>query len=74
MVGNMQSLTPLLVKSLVRLVGLLVSRPAVSVTTILYHSDALPRNPTLQRLVRDELLDDENYLFHFLITMLKCFW
>nr|XP_010932057.1 uncharacterized protein LOC105052820 [Elaeis guineensis] len=68
------TLSPLFVRSVVRLVGLLVSRPAASVTTILYYSRVLPRNRSLERLVRDDLLDDENYLFHFLISMLRCFW
>uniref|UniRef100_A0A804K7K1 Uncharacterized protein n=2 Tax=Musa acuminata subsp. malaccensis TaxID=214687 RepID=A0A804K7K1_MUSAM len=69
----MQSLTPFLVESLVRLLRLFVSWPAASVTTILYYGEALPRNPRLQRLVRDELLDDENFLLHFLIAMFRCF-
>ncbi|KAJ8492326.1 hypothetical protein OPV22_014047 [Ensete ventricosum] len=69
----MQSLTPFLVESLVRLLRLFVSWPAASVTTILYYGEALPRNPRLQRLVRDELLDDDNFLFHFLIAMFRCF-
>nr|DAD44704.1 TPA_asm: hypothetical protein HUJ06_002934 [Nelumbo nucifera] len=68
------SLMPLLFRSLVRLVSSLVGRPATSVTTILYYSDLLPRNTNLERLVRPDMLDRENYLLHFLINLLRCFW
>ncbi|KAK7847333.1 hypothetical protein CFP56_006782 [Quercus suber] len=33
-----------------------------------------PRNLNLERLVRTEFLDRENYMFHFLINMMTCFW
>lgn len=69
-----QTPSPLFVRSLVRLVGLLVSRPAASMATILHYSRALPRNRSLERLVRYDLLDDVNYLFQFLISVLRCFW
>ncbi|XVE88908.1 hypothetical protein DITRI_Ditri19aG0106700 [Diplodiscus trichospermus] len=65
---------PLMVRSLARLVTAIVAQPAASVTTLLYYSNLLPRNPDLERLVRRELLDPENYLFHFLINLLGCFW
>ncbi|XVF26738.1 hypothetical protein REPUB_Repub14bG0044300 [Reevesia pubescens] len=65
---------PLMVRSLARLVTALVAQPAASVTTLLYYSDLLPRNLDLERLVRRELLHRENYLFHFLINFLRCFW
>ncbi|KAG2722949.1 hypothetical protein I3760_02G150800 [Carya illinoinensis] len=65
---------PFLVRSLVRLLTALVAQPAASVTTLLYYSDLLPRNLNLERLVRTEFLDRENYLFHFLINILRCFW
>ncbi|KAG5564687.1 hypothetical protein RHGRI_000765 [Rhododendron griersonianum] len=68
------SVTSLLVRSLVRLVTTLVGEPISSVTTLLYYSDLLPQNLLLQRLVRHELLDQENYLFHFLVNFLRCFW
>ncbi|KAG6665282.1 hypothetical protein I3843_02G128600 [Carya illinoinensis] len=64
---------PFLVRSLVRLLTALVAQPAASVTTLLYYSDLLPRNLNLERLVRTEFLDRENYLFHFLINILRCF-
>ncbi|KAK1269223.1 hypothetical protein QJS04_geneDACA006403 [Acorus gramineus] len=62
----------LMFKSLVRLVTALVRRPAASVSTILYHSNLLPRDVNLQRLVAEDLLDAENYLFHFIITFMRC--
>ncbi|CAM8966111.1 unnamed protein product [Rhodiola kirilowii] len=68
------TLAPLMLRSLARLVASMVDYPAASVTTILYYSDMLPQNGHLERLVRHELLDDENYLFHFLINFLRCFW
>ncbi|KAK3034360.1 hypothetical protein RJ639_032258 [Escallonia herrerae] len=67
----MQSLTPLMVRSLVRFLISLVGDPATSVTTILYYSDLLPQNFLLMRYVRPELLGQENYLFNFLINLLS---
>ncbi|EOY26774.1 hypothetical protein SCA6_019494 [Theobroma cacao] len=67
------SLMPLMVRPLARLLTALVAHPAASVTTLLYYSDLLPRNLDLERLVRRDLLDRENYLFHFLINLLRCF-
>ncbi|KAL6974390.1 hypothetical protein U1Q18_028571 [Sarracenia purpurea var. burkii] len=68
------SVTTLMFRSLVRLVVAMVGEPAVSVTTLLYYSDLLPQNIVLERMVRHELLDRENYFFHFLINFLRCFW
>ncbi|XAR53328.1 hypothetical protein NMG60_11021850 [Bertholletia excelsa] len=68
------SFAPLLLRSLVRLLTSLVVEPAASITTLLYYSDLLPQNILLVRMVRHELLDQENYLFHFLISFLRCFW
>ncbi|PQM35175.1 hypothetical protein Pyn_22636 [Prunus yedoensis var. nudiflora] len=45
----------LMLGSLVRLVTALIARPAATITTLLYHSDLLPRNfhsERLERLVR----------------------
>uniref|UniRef100_A0A2P2ISI4 Secreted protein n=1 Tax=Rhizophora mucronata TaxID=61149 RepID=A0A2P2ISI4_RHIMU len=61
-------------RSLMRLAALLIREPASSVTTILYHSELLPQDVALERLVRRDLLDEENYLFHFLVNFLRCFW
>ncbi|CAL5360577.1 unnamed protein product [Camellia sinensis] len=68
------SLTTLMFRSLVRLLISLVGEPVASISTLLYYSDLLPQNIILQRMVRHELLDQENYLFHFLINFLRCFW
>ncbi|KAG5537680.1 hypothetical protein RHGRI_024963 [Rhododendron griersonianum] len=61
-------------RSLVKLITGMVTEPAATITTLLYYSDLLPRNLNLERLVQRELLHPENYLFHFLINILKCFW
>ncbi|KAJ9179162.1 hypothetical protein P3X46_010981 [Hevea brasiliensis] len=63
----------LMLRLLVRLLMALMSQPAASVTTLLYYSNLLPRNLNLERLVRQELLHEENYLFNFLISVLRCF-
>ncbi|KAI5602578.1 hypothetical protein POPTR_001G181701v4 [Populus trichocarpa] len=68
------SLLPLMFRSLVRLISALMSQPTASVTTLLYYSNLLPRNLNLERMVRRELLDEENHLFHFLISFLRCLW
>ncbi|GLU22192.1 hypothetical protein SLE2022_382850 [Rubroshorea leprosula] len=70
----LQCLMPLKLRSLTGLVTEMVAQPAGFVTTLLYYSDLLPRNPNLERLVRRELLYRENYLFHFIISILRCFW
>ncbi|KAL4310955.1 hypothetical protein GQ457_01G038030 [Hibiscus cannabinus] len=64
----------LMVRTVARLVTPLVRQPAASLTTMLYYSHLLPRNLNLERLVRRELMCPENYLFHFLINLLRCFW
>ncbi|KAJ7969620.1 putative Transmembrane protein [Quillaja saponaria] len=68
------SLSSLMFRSLVRLLTSLIADPVVSASTILYYSRLLPQNIVLGRLVQHELLDGENYLFHFLINFLRCFW
>ncbi|ERM97557.1 hypothetical protein AMTRI_Chr13g121660 [Amborella trichopoda] len=68
------ALLSLLVRSLCRFVASFISRPVASVTTILYYSDLLPRNTSLMRMVQNDLLENENYLFNFLINLLSCFW
>ncbi|KAM1361060.1 hypothetical protein ACFX2H_026075 [Malus domestica] len=61
-------------RPLLRLLTSLATDPAASVSTLLYYSELLPQNIILERLVRHELLDRENYLFHFLTNFLRCFW
>ncbi|KAL4653876.1 hypothetical protein ACB092_01G337600 [Castanea dentata] len=60
--------------SLLRLLTSLIGDPAASVSTLLFYSDLLPQNIVLERLVQHDLLHQENYLFHFLINFLRCFW
>ncbi|KAK6912084.1 hypothetical protein RJ641_024177 [Dillenia turbinata] len=67
----LQSLLPLMFRSLVRQLTSLADQPAATVTTILYYSDLLPRNLNLERLIRTDLLQRENYLFHFLKNSTK---
>ncbi|AES86656.1 hypothetical protein MtrunA17_Chr4g0004511 [Medicago truncatula] len=67
-------LMPLMFGSLMKLAKALVCEPTTTLTTILYYGNLLPRNLNLERLVRREFLHQENYFFHFLITMLRCVW
>ncbi|KAL1356680.1 hypothetical protein HN51_070961 [Arachis hypogaea] len=66
--------TTLMFRSMVRLLTSLIGEPATSISTLLYYSGLLPHNVVLLRMVRHELLDQENHLFHFLITLMSCFW
>ncbi|KAL3532439.1 hypothetical protein ACH5RR_005960 [Cinchona calisaya] len=65
-------LAPMMLRSLAGLVKILVVEPAASITSLLYFGDLLPRNTTLERLVRHELLDQDNFLFNLLINFLRC--
>lgn len=67
---------PLMLPSLVRLITALTTQPTSTVTTLLYCGNLLPRSivGNLQRLVRHELLDRENYLFHVVVNVMRCFW
>ncbi|RZB91774.1 hypothetical protein D0Y65_023958, partial [Glycine soja] len=67
-----QSLRTLLFRSMARLVTSLVGEPATSISTLLYYSGLLPHNIILMRMVRPELLDQENYIFNLLITLMCC--
>ncbi|KAG5012745.1 hypothetical protein AAZX31_09G113400 [Glycine max] len=67
------SLRTLLFRSMARLVTSLVGEPATSISTLLYYSGLLPHNIILMRMVRPELLDQENYIFNLLITLM-CWW
>ncbi|BAT99018.1 hypothetical protein VIGAN_10039100 [Vigna angularis var. angularis] len=68
------SLTTLLFRSMVRFVTSFVGEPTTSISTLLYYSGLLPHNVILLRMVRHELLDQENHLFHLLISMMSCLW
>ncbi|CAK8534048.1 unnamed protein product [Lathyrus sativus] len=68
------SLTTLMFRSIVRFLTSLIGEPSTSIPTILYYSGLLPHNVVLLRMVRREMLHQENYLFHFLISLMSCFW
>ncbi|TKY69253.1 hypothetical protein E2542_SST05523 [Spatholobus suberectus] len=59
---------------MVRLVTSFISEPATSISTVLYYSGLLPHNMILLRMVRHEMLDQENFLLHLLITIMSCCW
>ncbi|KAK7407670.1 hypothetical protein VNO78_09674 [Psophocarpus tetragonolobus] len=67
-----KSLTTLLFWSMVRFVTCFASEPAISISTVLYHSCLLPHNMILIRMVRHELLHQQNHLLHLLITIMSC--
>ncbi|KEH27108.1 transmembrane protein, putative [Medicago truncatula] len=67
------SLTTLMFRSMLRLLTLLICEPATSIPTLLYYSGLLPHNMVLLRMVRHELLEQENYLFRLLISLMSCF-
>ncbi|KAF4372466.1 hypothetical protein F8388_027139 [Cannabis sativa] len=70
---TMSGVMPFMVESVVRLVMGLLTRPTSTITTLLYYSNLLPRNLNLERLVQHEFIDPPNYLFHFIINVLRCF-
>ncbi|GFP81880.1 hypothetical protein PHJA_000331300 [Phtheirospermum japonicum] len=63
-----------MLQSVVKTTAFLVSRPAATLTTLLYYSGLLPRNLNLDRFVHPELIEPDNFIFHFLIHFLRCFW
>ncbi|KAJ0075927.1 hypothetical protein Patl1_34167 [Pistacia atlantica] len=68
------AIMPVLFRSLMALFTEVVAHPAASITTLLYYSNLLPRNLNLERMVRPQLLHPENFMFHLLINVLRCFW
>ncbi|KAK4760717.1 hypothetical protein SAY87_005610 [Trapa incisa] len=67
------TVAPLMFRSLVRLMEVLVGHPVAAVTTLLYHGELLPRHTALERYVRNEFLYEDNHFFHFLVNFLRCF-
>ncbi|PIN19284.1 hypothetical protein CDL12_08033 [Handroanthus impetiginosus] len=53
---------------------LMVAQPVATLATLFYYSNVLPRNLNLNRFVRHDLIETRNFLFHFLIHFLRCFW
>lgn len=70
---QVQGLLPLFLRAVARLAACLASRPAAAAAaTILYHGGALPRDPGLERLVCDDLLDGgDNYILHSVIAVMR---
>ncbi|GLJ25645.1 hypothetical protein SUGI_0491310 [Cryptomeria japonica] len=68
------SLFPLLLRSLCKLLAAFIQRPTAAMATLLYESNLLPRSLNMERFVAQDLLEEDNYLFHFVIRMLRCLW
>ncbi|CAJ2636845.1 unnamed protein product [Trifolium pratense] len=66
------SLTTLMFRSVLRLLTSLIGEPTTSISTLLYYSGLLPHNVTLVRMVRHEMLDQDNYFLHFIISLMSC--
>ncbi|KAK7255356.1 hypothetical protein RIF29_28765 [Crotalaria pallida] len=64
-------LMPQMLHSMVKLTTSLVCEPTSTLITILYYGNLLPRNLNLERFVRRDFLNQENYFFHFLTTMMR---
>ncbi|CAA6669981.1 unnamed protein product [Spirodela intermedia] len=69
------SLSPLLVRSSVRLMVLLLRQPATTVTTLLFFAGLLPRSRALERLVHHDLLlpRSDAYLLRLIVAILRSF-
>ncbi|KAG8379944.1 hypothetical protein BUALT_Bualt07G0142300 [Buddleja alternifolia] len=70
----MRFIMAIMVHSVAKTVGSLVAQPTAMVTTLLYYSGQLPRNLNMDRFVQHELVEPDNFLFHFLINFLRCVW
>ncbi|WCJ42454.1 hypothetical protein M5689_023262 [Euphorbia peplus] len=70
----MSLVATVMLRSTARLLTSLIREPVASVTTLLFYSELLPQNSVLERLVRHDLLHEDNHFFHFLISFLRCFW
>ncbi|KAF8776361.1 hypothetical protein HU200_003593 [Digitaria exilis] len=56
--SQQMGLLPLFLRAVARLAACVAARPpAATAATVLYHAGALPRDPTLERLVCDDMLD-----------------
>ncbi|CAH1417531.1 unnamed protein product [Lactuca virosa] len=75
---NTMWLRPLLFGSLSRQVTAMAVHPAATITTILHYSRLLPRDLAVDlerhRFIRHELIDQHDFLFNFIVTILTCFW
>jgi hypothetical protein len=71
----LQGLLPLFLRAVARLAACVASRPPAAVAaTVLYHGGALPRDPALERLVCDGMLDGgggDSYILHFVVGVMR---
>ena len=68
---RVQGLLPLFLRAVARLAACVAARPATA--TVLYHAGALPRDPALERLVCDDLLDGggDDCVLHFVVGVMR---
>ncbi|CAN6277616.1 unnamed protein product [Urochloa humidicola] len=70
-------LLPLFLRAVARLAACVATRPATATAaTVLYHAGALPRDPALERLVCDDMLDGDGgggdcILLHFVVGVMR---
>ncbi|GJM90260.1 hypothetical protein PR202_ga06522 [Eleusine coracana subsp. coracana] len=67
-------LLPLFLRAVARLASCLATRPAAATAaTVLYHAGALPRDPALERLVCDDVLDagGDDFILHFVVGVMR---
>jgi hypothetical protein len=71
-----QGLLPLFLRAVARLAACVATRPvSETAATVLYHAGALPRDPALERLVCDDMLDaaggDDDCILHFVVGVMR---
>ncbi|CAN6230390.1 unnamed protein product [Urochloa humidicola] len=67
---------PLFLRAVARLAACVATRPvAATAATVLYHAGALPRDPALERLVCDDMLDGggrgDDCILHFVVGVMR---
>ena len=71
---RVQGLLPLFLRAVARLAACVATRPVTATAaTVLYHAGALPRDPALERLVCDDLLDGggDDCVLHFVVGVMR---
>ncbi|CAL4971282.1 unnamed protein product [Urochloa decumbens] len=67
-----QGLLPLFLRAIARLAACVATRPvAATAATVLYHAGALPRDPALERLVCEDMLDGDDCILHFVVGVMR---
>ncbi|RCV05391.1 hypothetical protein SEVIR_1G078800v4 [Setaria viridis] len=70
-------LLPLFLRAVARLAACVATRPVTATTaTVLFHAGVLPRDPALERLVCDDMLDgaggsDDCIILHFVVGVMR---